>query len=1071
MNSKTNNYIAYRYSISTNNARTFLFGFLMPYNYYIDTSHYSKKIDINVAKNYNLEIECSVLDTETYDIFTSKVSDGLFSFELLKFDCNEGCDKEKDILYKTEAFLEVPKYDETVISSHKYTNLWLFDDLADIDFKFILPTMNDYARLFFIKKTSMQRGIAPFGSFFIMKDTMILKEDFISTRVDLKKPRFSLELSENYDFTNHKAHLILNSAAHQVVVNKIIYLSGEKTKCIDVSEPVPEQTIEIFNSSGDLIYFEHSTRLMKVGIGGSIMGQEITIDDKFSKKNSSSKTVNTTLIKTNMNVDITDIFKKNYKPFYDYTDKLYGKINSKEERCEESYWFEKMSNEDCISKIRELVSEVDEAVFVDPYFESLDSLDSPEKDKITLENTQNLFAILVRLKGKVTIISATQNANFLKGQCNNSTDIFSKIGLSITLKKSDKSNLHDRYLLLKKNNKYTLYSLTTSLNASMSGNPLGIFSISGETKERIVKYIKELLCNSQEVYNTEISKKEHRESFENKEYLKELIGDINLDESYIKDNFSEIKDKFYELKIKDENIALLALAEIVARILPSSDDYKEVKNILLDTIGSMNNKIDFIKKVEKYLVEKYFVDKKGFILAEKINIPEEFTMETYKEVSLLEQHARCHVGDLCGWGELLFILFELEPDSFMDWSKNANNDLKKYVYQVIYRGCHSSPKKILECNNIFLKLLALHNMLDGVLTTDNLEKVDSVIDKAINAEIPPNLIYCIIVYNHHSFDVNNKNYDEKFISLLKNDIFADMIGDSNFGSFKKDLFDTLDISNKFWIVLFKHMVESNLIDKKQSTKLVIEFFTRYFDKPHSIFWFSLSSDYTKIYDITNIIKLFDSTNKKKILQELLAILNIESDYKKTSMPLFNYVTSHTINSELSLKINIFLYVFCVCAENSVDYIYKPINALMNMKKNKTIFNVHMIFLFIKGIFYSLINKKDSIKNDESIIIFFEYLKSDEELKFFYDIYNKSYSEEALNNLFDLISEFRIKKIYPNDEEALLNISLNIICSIICNKYEDDKNTMKGILNSIENKTNEYFNNNDTVILPKCWESL
>ena len=1050
-------YLAYRYTLKSTDQSIFLFGFLIPFDDYIDGLDSNKKIEINVSEYHKfaedseehgkykdrvLVMETSVVGEDSFNVFNEKLNNNVFSFKMLGFEAKETLDEEVKILYSSEAFLDVFKSCERVISSHKYRYLWLCDRSEEIDILKILPMMNDYAHRLFVQSRNNQ-----FGSFFLMNNSMIFKESFIS--IYSQNNIYSFGLLKKYNFTDHILHITLRNISQHVVVNKVIHLKDNIIEDISVSEDISGHYIEVFNPSGDLIYVDDYVYLRKICLGMNALGSSVVINDKLSKKNSELSSIGTSIKKNNSVVNAPIVSLDGYKKFYEFNNKISESISNidivktaKKGTTEESYWYPKISDTQCISKIIEIVKDSDEATFVDPFFDA--------KEDSEYSGIQNLMAIIIRLEGKVTVITNSDNSDFLKSQF---TNIKRDINIKLQIKKA-KKDFHDRYLLVKKQDKQILYSLSNSINATMKNYPLGLFNVSGNPKDLIICEIESMVEDSSDqsnlIYNSDDLEKTTQSKVHNDSCLNLLNEDIKKDEfkSYVENNVSEIIDKFN--KIRENDIAAyLYLADLQAYLCSDSEQYNQIESVLLESIEKIDDKKEFLEKVKINIFDKYIP--KGVCFTKEITLSSIFSIDAYNDIDSFYKYGyRGTFNEIFGWTKLLEIIFSLDPDLLMDYLNSSKDNLFLGIYEKICIYAHFSDKDLLEYGNESLKLLGICRIFDQDQNQVELkDRINEIINRFIDHGIPKHLVFCIMIDKSYIFlDQKSGCYDENFIELLKSDIFKDILSDSNLEDYTKDLLTVLRCCNNSTLLLFKIILESNVMIDKNSRKVTKDFLQKYLKYKSS----SLFVEWHEMNYIIGIIDFFSETDRKYILGGLYGVLGINKDYNEVSLPLFTYITSYEVHSEMFKKTTRLLCIYSAFSVNDSDNIDKLLNLLINRKQG----DEETTFIIVGTLLRIILRDTDQIEDSEKIQSFFNFLKNNDRLSIFYDIYYKNYDEDTLKKYMDLV----FKSQY--NELTLLKTFSAIIIEIIHIQYLNSSDEREKNIDNVKTMINSYFNGKYTV---------
>ena len=1046
-------YLAYRYTLKSTDQSIFLFGFLIPFDDYIDGLESNKKIEINVSeyhkfdedseehgkyKDHVLVMETSVVREDSFNAFNEKLNNNIFSFKMLGFDIGETLDEEVKVLYSSEAFLDISTYETRLISSHKYRYLWLCDRFQEIDIPKILPIMNDYAHHLFIQSSNHQ-----LGSFFLMNNSMIFKESFI--KVSPQNMICSFELSQKYDFTDHTLHLILKNASHHVVVNKVSNIKNNKIEDIALPEDISHYYIELFDSFGNLVFTEDCGYLQAVSISMCVLGSSSHIKGELLEKNTELSSINTSINNQNIVVNAPIIssdgytkFCKFYHKVRDFTSNVNEVEMSTKDVAQKSFWFDKMDSKECISTIRAIVKDSDEAIFVDRYFKA--------KEENLDDGIENLTTIIMRLDVNVMVITSSLSSDFAKSKLTNITSGYND-KLQIKIKKT-KVKYHDRYLLIKKKYKQTLYSLTNSINAINTEQPIGIFNVLGDPMDLIIDDINGLIKRSVVVYDSNYSKNKTANISHTKIYSNIFTEDIKKEgfEDYVTNHLSVIIGKFND--IRDNNIAAyFYLADLQAYLSLRSESYKQIEIVLLKSIEMIDDKVGFIEDVKSYVLDKEII--KDNLGDKKMDLQEEFSIDAYNKISSFYMYGtRSNSNVIYGWTNLLYMVFLLDPDLLINYLNASEDNLSLDIYEKIYLFAHFSEKELLQYKNKSLKLLGVCRIFDQ----DKIEIKDSIeeiINRLIDHGIPKHLVFCITIQHSYIFlDEKNRSYDENFVKLIKSDIFKDILDDSNLKDFTKDIFMAFRGCNERTIHLFKIILESNVMIEKNSRKITRDFLEKYLKQER----YSLASEWGEINDIIGVIDFFNKADRIYILDYLYESLNIKKHYNEVSVPLFTEITAYQVHSKIFKKIARLLCIYSAFPVKGSDNIDKLLNLLINREQG----DEETTFIIVGTLLRIILRDTDQIEDSEKIQSFFSFLKNNDRLSIFYDIYYKNYDEDTLKKYMDLV----FKSQY--NELALLKTFSAIIIEIIHIQYLNSSDEREKNIDNVKTMINSYFNGKYTV---------
>lgn len=1056
-----NKYICYIYNLVSENKKIFLFGFIIKCNEFI-LNNESNFFEIDLKEyypneKYKIELSYSILNENEFTNFYNKsINEEIFSYDLLKQNGNN-----INVKYISEISLNEVDNNYSIISLHKFKNLWLQEyNFGDFDISGIINIMQEYASPLFDKNS------IPLGYFYIMKDNIIFYKQPAEVNFSIEDTNINIKFDSN--FINYKAKLILESATSEIIFNGIMDIDDIE-KNIVVSVPPSAHTLEIFDKDGNTIYRENFHRIMEVGFNLNIIGEQVSIHDLLSKKNKNLSALpshNTNIpLKINAFDRSNNLKLKNlYRHYRNIFDRNINKTNSIKNGNlynEESYWFENVSSKECIDKIIELVKESDEAIFIDPFFE----VNKKPKEDADMKGTQNLFLLLNRLSGYITIISKLENKDYLISQIKNMSNLFSLNNLNIRLKIINDNNLklHDRYLLIKKQNILKLYSMTNSLNSVMKDYPLGIFYIDINENNELKEYIDDIVFNkSKEILNLEDFIKDSKNNANN--YIKSLIGDIDINSENIKkilnENYNNILDKYKELKKENKAVAYLSLSGILAYISPNIDIYKSIEKIIKDDISSISDKTSLLLEVEKYLIDSYY-KKSGLSFYMSNEILDIIKYNKFSTKSYIEVNKVCSFGyrnnrtSIYGWTFLLEKIYCISPDTLVDFiikSKCEEADSYSEVIAIIINNRYVLNQHN-SINSPFLKMILLYEKINSNINhtkTTDMSKIGTDIDNLIKMNIPKYIIFLGFIYSKVFYNFQTNSFDENTDNFFNLDVFKYIFNNDNID----DIIQILHHNKlEYEFKILNKIINSNLIKETNvKNKLAKEFLIKYFSKS-DFFWYSFSGEYTIIFEIINIINSLSDAAKKDILKSLLNRCHIIEDNKKLNIPAFtNIAYKHCNNNYLEKKVDTMFFIYCRCSEESYKSIDEVIIRFLNLKSNFISYSGITLFLMLNSVFDCHFNNINYTLNNNNFKKFLEELKNDINLKIFYELYNDydNFNSESLKNLFYYINTIcklnNYQKIYIN----LVNISIDIIYKILQCKIKniDKLNSKLEYLNDI-----------------------
>lgn len=1042
-----NKYICYIYNLVSENEKIFLFGFIIKCNEFIlnDESNF---LDIDLKEyypneKYKIELSYSVLnENEFIDFYNKSINEEFFSYNLLKQNGNN-----IDIKYISEISLNKTDNNYSIISLHKFKNLWIQEyNFWNLDISGIIKVMQEYASPFFDKNS------IPLGYFYIMKDNIIFYEQPAKINFSIEDTNINIKFDNN--FINYKAKLILESATGEIIFNSIIDIDDIE-KNIVVSVPPSAHTLEIFDKCGNIIYIETIHRLMEIGFNLNIIEKQISIHDLLSKKNKNLSSLplhNTDIpLKINAfdrsnNLKLKNLYK-HYRNIFDKNINITNDIKNGNSSNEKSYWFENIGSKECIDKIAELVKESDETIFIDPFFE----INKDEQNDINMKNIQNLFLLLNRLSGNITIISKLKNKDYLISQIKNISNLFSLNNLNIKLRiiKDKDLKLHDRYLLIKKQNILKLYSMTNSLNSAIKDYPLGIFYIDINGNNELKEYIYNIVFNkSNEVFNSKDFIEDSEKNINN--YIKNLVGDIDITSDNIKkildENCNNILYKYKELKKEKKAIAYLSLSGILAYVSPNTDIYKSIEKMIINDISSIPDKTSLLLEIEKYLINSYY-KKSGlsfYMRNELLDIIKDnkFSIKSYIDINKICSFGyRNNTSPIYGWTLLLEEIYRISPDTLVDFiikSNGKETDLHSEVIEIMINNRYVLNRHNSRINSPFLNMILLYEKINSNINrtkTPDMYKIETDIDDLIKMNIPKYIIFLGFIYSKVFYNFQTNLFDKNTDKFFNLDIFKYIFYNDNID----DIIQILHIQLEYEFKILNKIINSNLIrETNPKNKLVKEFLIRYFSK-NGFFWYSFAGEYTIISEIINIINSLNDSGKKDILKSLLNKCCITEDNKKLNIPDFTNIAYKYCNkNNLEKKVDTMFNIYSRCSEKSYRSIDELIIRFLNLKSNFISHSGITLFLMLDSIFACHFNNIDNTLNNNNFQKFLDELKNDTNLKIFYELYNDhdNFNSESLKNLFYYINTIcelnSYQKIYIN----LINISINIIYAILQYKIND-----------------------------------
>ncbi|MEI0597009.1 hypothetical protein [Brachyspira pilosicoli] len=1019
-------YICYIYNLILGNEKIFLFGFVIKYNNFCFLDK------LPTFNDSEIEISFSILDENEYNEFINKcINDNIFSFNLLKQNGND-----INIKYISDIKLNKPKNSYSFISLHKFKKLFINNhDFDNIDITNIVEKLKKYAHPFF------DNNYTPIGSFYVMENNIVFYDNQIKVNIDIYSSKVNL-LFDN-SMLNNTARLIIYSDNNEIIFDSIISIDS-LDKNITASTIPTGYSLEIFDETGESIYYKNYHLLLEMDLKINILENELTINDILSKKN---KELNKISLKDNP-IDskisyiekINDIKLKDYITYYKYIrDKL---INNRYDHTKfnrvKSYWFEKINNTECINKIIELVKEANEAIFIDPYFDAFDDLN----DK-NMNSTQNMMVLLNRLVGNITIITTSKNTKYLSSQLSNICKLFELKRTNIILKTINNFKMHDRYLLLKKENDVILYSLTNSINSVMGEYPLGIFYVNiFENNNNLKEYIYNIVNSATESFNMINVIKNNKSIICKNKYISYLIDDIEnntTDEVFIEDENSFI-EKYNKLKTNDEIIAFLALSATLTNT--NEKNYPMLTDIFYKDIELISDKTELLIKMEKYLFDNHY-KKSGIILTYSNSLldiikKDELSIENYVKISIEYENTINHIP-ICNWEIFLDGIYRIDPDSIVNYIKKSSinaGELQIRAFNLIINKYYYLNENS-NVNTNFIKMLLMKKIINSIDKTNGLDidLIEEKINILKNLGIPNSTIFLAFLYSHIFFENGRTEFNETIDDFIKLDIFKNIINKSNIS----EVIKVLKNNNILNLKILNKIINSDLVENND-TDIKIKLLNMYFEHNTNIRNI-IFNDFYYIYQLVILLSSFDNYKDVfKILNNLLKINNISNiDDELLCIPIFDKINNQYFNTNyLKEKVCIILYLFTEIIEDSKVFIDKVITIYLNIHSGFIYTSELIKFLMLKGVFnYYYCDKATNINNN-AFKQFLEELKKDNNLKVIYDIFNdyNNYSYDSLKVLFEYIYTISKKNNINNIEQHLINIVVEIIRLIFNSQIKD-----------------------------------
>ncbi len=1043
-------YVCYIYNLILGNDKIFLFGFVIKCNNFCFLDK------LPVFNDSEIEISFSILDENKYNEFINKyVNDNIFSFNLLKQNGND-----MNIKYISETKLNKPKDSYSFISLHKFKKLFINDyDFDNIDISSIIEKLKKYASPFFYNNS------IAIGSFYVIENNILFYNSPVKVNVDI----YSTEVNLLFDDSvlNNTARLIIYSNNDEIIFDSIVNIESLE-KNITVSMLPTGHSLEIFNETGESIYYENYHILLEIDLKMHIMQNMLTISDILSKKN---KDLNKISLKGNpIDSKISYINKINNTKLKDYI--IYNQyikdkfINDRYDYIKfngaESYWFEKINGTECVNKIIELVKESDEAIFIDPYFDAFDDLN----DKNTnMNSTQNMMVLINRLVGNITIITTSKNSSYLSSQLSNICKLFELTNTNIILKTINNVKMHDRYLLLKKGNNILLYSLTNSINSVMGKYPLGILSINILKNDKLREYIYNILNTSVEFFNMKnfINKNKIKHRYE---YIEYLIDDIKSKaiENILTNNINDFIEKYNKLKNDDEILAFLALSDTLFHI--NQNDYPILTDIFNKDIELISDKTELLIKMEKYLFDNYY-KKLGVTLTYSNSLldiikKDELSIENYIEIYKSCNFPQRERFDIYSWMIFLKNLYRINSDSIVNYIKKSNingGELQIEALNIIINEYFYLDENT-NVNTNIMKMILMYKVISSIYKTNgiNINLIENKINILKNLDIPNSIIFSAFIYSYIFFENGRTELNSIIDDFIKLDIFKNIINKSNISDIIKVLKNRyildFQILNK---IINSDLIENNDVDTK------IKLLSMYFQYNINI-WNTIFNDWDYIYHIAILLRsLDDFKSASKVLKNLLKNNISDIDDGLLCIPIFDKIYNQYFDkNNFKEKVCIILYLFTEIIEDSKYFIDKVITIYLNIHSGFIYVSELIEFIMLKSVFNCYYCDEINNVNNNGFKQFLEELQKDNNLKAIYDIFKdySNYLYDSLKVLFEYIDCISKKSNIDNLRKYLIDIVIKIIYSIFNNQIEDDSKfeiEFDKLINIINNILEDMYN--------------
>lgn len=1018
-------YICYIYNLILGNDKIFLFGFV------IKCDNFCFLDKLPVFNDSEIEISFSILDKNEYNEFINKyINDNIFSFDLLKQNGND-----MDIKYISEAKLNKSKNSYSFISLHKFKKLFINDyDFGNIDMSNIVEKLKKYAAPFFYNDS------IPIGTFYIMENNILFYNTPIKINIDI----YSSEVHLSFDDSvlGNIARLIIYSYDEIIFDSIINIVNIDYLKNITVSMLPTGYSLEIFDETGESIYYENYHLLLEIDLKMHIMQNILSITDILSKKNKDLR--NISLKDNTIHSKISYIDKINNTELKDYI--IYNQyIKDKfiNDRCDytkfnasESYWFEKINSTECVNKMIELVKESDEAIFIDPYFDAFDDLNNKDNN---MNSTQNMMVLINRLVGNITIITTSKNSDYLSSQLSNIYKLFELTNTNVILKTINNVKMHDRYLLLKRGNNVLLYSLTNSINSVMVEYPLGVLYIDILKNDKLREYIYNILNNSIEFFNMKDVIKNNKNKYKNK-YIKYLVDDIenNSIDYVLRNNINGFIEKYNKLKNDDEIIAFLALSDTLSHI--NQNNYTILADIFNKDIELISDKTELLIKMEKYLFNNHY-EKSGLTLTYSNSLldiikKDELSIENYIEISNALDYSGREIFGIYVWTIFIKNIYKIDPDSIVNYIKKSSlngGELQILALDIIINKYFYLNENS-NVNTNIMKMIFIYKVIDSIYKVNcvDINLIENKIDILKKLNIPNSIIFSAFIYSYIFFENGRTELNAIIDDFIKLNIFKNIINKSNISDivkvFKNHNIVDFYILNK---IINSDLIENNDVDTK------IKLLNMYFEHNTNI-WNTIFNDWNYIYHINILLySLYDSKAVFKVLNNLLKINNISSiDDELLCVPIFDKIYNQYFYKNNLKNVCIILYLFTEIIEDSKYFIDKVITIYLNIHSGFIYVSELIEFIMLKGVFNCYYCDEINNINNNGFKQFLEELQKDNNLKVIYDIFNdySNYSYNSLKLLFGC-TDCIYKK--SNMGYFLIDIIIEIIHSIFKNQIEDE----------------------------------
>ncbi|MGL4561572.1 MAG: hypothetical protein ACRCV0_04705 [Brevinema sp.] len=1035
-------YICYQYLYHSGESSRFLFGFLIPFAHEFDLPANNIKLtNNNIKLTNNISLEYRYINEDQYQQF---VNPNIYDFSILGFIHTVSL----GIKSKISSFFSQQRFGNPIFSSDKYINLWIEDysSLPLDNLNAILDDLNQYCNPFFPKYSILNTPHSiPLGSFLIMENSTILQEEFVSTDHSFKPDDsnqfpFSIKFHSFLINNGYTARVKLFSVADDIMVNEIFSIT-EETKLFTLDNICPEQIIEIFDVEGNSIYDEHLTRIVEISLGMQVLDEGATLlKDKLSEKNPSLQKLPTNNI---LSTNTSSIVETDLKTEYNKSQRAIRATQKdplllkKENHAPRSFWFEKMSDPDAVSKITGLIGSAEKSYIFDPFFSSRIVKNKDRKNAID----DNAFLITNRLYGNVSIITSQNNSQDLINIAKSLFPIH-KNRLSLSINTTNSNSLHDRYIVLENNSERTLYSLTNSLSSTMKDLPIGINEILGDAKSKALPYLDNILSKSNCVYSKTfdaLSITQKNEWYE-KLYIQPLLKEIPKDEEdyilradtipILKKNFNSSQDSI--------SIKLLGIAEISLHILIDYHEFCEFFNSLIEC---HQDEIS-LEEITTFLINQKFYTPAPYLVV-NLRIPNQLDISSYEKLYTWQRFPSrdydIENNIPHSYARLLQQLYCIATEKLFEYFINTKHySLQQIFMNIIAKSQIIEPLSMISSTSSPVKLLSLIKLLKPIQDMDEQTK-----KTILNSDIPKHLL-CIILVSKSWENQKNKNFTQEYLDFINNfvdfDIQALTDEDNNYLSrYSEQLLQILPRLNNFNLEL---------------SKKVIKF---YLNKEQSI-CHTLTSNSDVLNSLLVLISKITENDKGRFLKTLVNSVDLNTKYTLVTSPLSQKLFSYNVFAVKNRIVQIMLYIFARSSdnekvlENTLDKIIHSLSLSLERKYSPYI---NLNFLLLHGFFSIILSNEKLVTPKYNKLL--EYLRKTDPFSIFYNLYNRADLKSLFHQikaLIEYIHQYSDDSTYSNDKQFITIHACEIIL-LLSSRYlsEVDQNKLETY---IETTVNQIF---------------